>query len=121
MSEPLDINDHPLCEALLLMGDEQAVAWAWIKAYALNLKQQIDEYLGNDDRDYESQQNVIEDEYDLMELADSHQNGNWGDYMVVGGLFEGSGVDPLFWDKYAIIRDIPREEIEASSLFSCSC
>ncbi len=120
MSEPLDINDHPLCEALLLMGDEKAVAWAWIKAYALNLIQQIDEYLGNDSDEY-NQQNVIEDEYDLMTLADSHQDGKWGDYMVVGGLFEGESIDPLFWDKYAIVRDVPREEVAADNFFSCSC
>lgn len=119
MSEPLDINDTGLCEALLIMGDEKAVAWAWIQGYTKNLLQEIQEYLG--DTDYEYQSNVIQDEYDLMELADGHQNGNWGDYMIVGGLFEGNGVDPLFWDKYAIVRGIPREEVSANNFFSCSC
>lgn len=121
MSEPLDINDTALCEALLIMGDEKALAWAWIKAYALNLKQEIDEYLGDDDNGHEYVSNRIEDEHDLMELADSHQNGGYGDYLTVGGLFEGERVDPTFWDKYAIVRDIPRDQIEESGLFSCSC
>lgn len=122
MSEPLDINDKALCEALLLMGDDKAVAWAWIQAYALNLAQQIDEYLNDEDRDdsyYIS--NRVEDASDLMELADSHQNGGFGDYLIVGGLFEGDCVDPTFWQKYAIVRDIPYGQVERSSLFSCSC
>lgn len=121
MSEPLDINDTALCESLLIMGDEKAVAWAWIQAYALNLKQQIDEYLSDDDRDYEYVSNRIESAEDLMDLADSHQGGQWGEYLTVGGLFEGNRVDPTFWDKYAIVRGIPRDQIEESGLFSCSC
>ncbi|QHJ80262.1 MAG: hypothetical protein [Caudoviricetes sp.] len=120
MSEPLDINDKALCEALLVMGDEKAVAWAWIQAYALNLKQQIDEYVDSDE-DGGYVQNRIESAEDLMEIADSHQNGGWGDYVCAGGLFEGEHVDPTFWDKYAIVRGIPRDQVEASGLFTCSC
>lgn len=120
MSEPLDINDKALCEALLVMGDEKAVAWAWIQAYALNLKQQIDEYADSDE-DGGYVQNRIESAEDLMEIADSHQNGGWGDYVCAGGLFEGAHVDPLFWDKYAIVRGIPREEVSSNNFFSCSC
>ena len=120
MSEPLDINDTALCEALLIMGDEKAVAWAWIQAYALNLKQQIDEYVDSDeDGGYVS--NRIESAEDLMNIANSHQRGGWGDYVCAGGLFEGERVDPTFWDKYAIVRDIPRDQVEASGLFTCSC
>lgn len=121
MSEPLDINDTALCEALLIMGDEKAVAWAWIKAYALNLKQEIDEFLDNSDYEETCISNRIDDEHDLMSLADSHQKGNWGEYLIVGGLFEGEHVDPTFWDKYAIVRDIPRDQVEEAGLFSCSC
>lgn len=121
MSEPLDINDKALCEALLIMGDEKAVAWAWIQAYALNLKQEIDEYVDDEDNECYSVSNRIESAEDLMRIADSHQKGGWGDYVCAGGLFEGERVDPTFWDKYAIVRDIPRDQVEASGLFTCSC
>lgn len=37
------------------------------------------------------------------------------------GTFEGEDVDPTFWEKYAIVRGKPLDEVEQNSFFTCSC
>ncbi len=38
-----------------------------------------------------------------------------------GGAFEGFSVDPTFWDKLAIIKEIEIPDESRNSFFSCSC
>lgn len=109
----LEDYDLSLHQAALILGDPVAQAFEWIRAYAENLTSQAkgDSYGG----DYPVTVS------DLMEAADSHQGDGWGDYIVRGGTFEGESIDPTFWEKYAIFREIPLEDVSQSSLLSCSC
>lgn len=102
------IGDH---DVLLMCLDPVALAYQWIIEYAKNLSDQVseDDYGGD----------VTVD--DLMQAADSHQNGGWGDYISRGGAFEGQGVDSTFWAKYAIVRGKEIDSIEQAHFFSCSC
>ena len=105
-------------EGRVLMGDKKAEAYMWITRYVDNLNSMIDESNADEYAEY-THDRVTFDE--LIEHANSHQGEGWGDYIVRGGVFEGVGIDPVFWDKYAILRDIPRDEVNANSFFSCSC
>lgn len=105
--------DQSMHQAALILGDPVARAYEWIRAYAENLSAQTvgDNYGG--DREVTVKQ--------LMDAADSHQGEGWGDYIIRGGTFEGESIDPTFWEKYAIFREIPLEDLNQSSLLSCSC
>lgn len=108
---PFDENEH---KARLLIGDPQAEAYAWIEAYAKQITKSAredDEY--GSDADYSAD--------DLIDIALSHSNGGWGDYICHGGVFEGASVDPLFWDKLAIALDREVADEDRQGFFSCSC
>lgn len=105
---PYPVEEHG---PRLMCGDPIAQAYEWIAAYARNLADQC-----NADDSYGT---VTVD--DLMEAADSHQGEGWGDYINRGGAFEGESVDPTFWEKYAIVRGKPLDEVEQNSFFTCSC
>lgn len=113
----LETYDLELHQAALILGDPIAEAYEWLRAYAANLTDQCsdDEYYSGSN----SEITVVE----LLETADSHQGGsdNWGDYITRGGAFEGQSVDSTFWKYYAIFKEIPREEVNEQSFFSCSC
>lgn len=113
MNHPYPMEEH---EARVICGDPQALAYAWILAYAENLNDQC-----QSGYDGESYGNVSVN--DLLEVADSHQGeSKWGgDYLSRGGAFEGEQVDPTFWKHYAVFRCKPIEEVEEASFFSCSC
>jgi hypothetical protein len=102
-------------EALLVMADPQALAYAWIEAYALNISPDAND----SDDDYEDDSPVTAE--DLINHADSHQGEGWGDYICRGGTYEGFRIDPMFWDKYATVCGIPRESVQENSFFTCSC
>ncbi|QEM41138.1 hypothetical protein HYP85_gp041 [Pseudomonas phage Zuri] len=112
---PYPVEEH---KGRVMCGDPVAIAYEWIMAYAKNLTDQVsDAYDGHGGE-------ITVDE--LMEVADSHQpdeNGNngWGDYISRGGTFEGESVDPMFWEKYAIVRGKHIDDVDQSSFFSCSC
>lgn len=116
MEHPYPIEEH---EARVICGDQRALAYAWLLAYAQNLNAQC-QPSDDDDEAYGSV--TIED---LLEVADSHQpgkGGQWGgDYLSRGGAFEGQSVDASFWKHYAAFREIPFDEVEESHFFSCSC
>lgn len=96
--------------ARVMVGDKPALAWEWIKAYAANLTDQCNG---------EGRDEVTPEE--LIETANSHQDGSWGDYITRGGAFEGESVESTFWDKYAEFTGRDRDSIEENSFFSCSC
>jgi len=101
-------------EVRVICGDPKALAYEWIKAYALNLSDPVD-----DEDGYGS---VTAEE--LIETAMSNVNarpGAWGNFLSKGGLFEGTGVEPMFWDKLAILFDIDIPESKRDNFFSCSC
>lgn len=97
-------------EIRLVVGIKEAVAYAWIKAYAEQLSRSYDD---NDDRGGD----VTMD--DLIEAALSFQNGKWGNYICRGGRFEGMRTDPLFWFHLRILLENP--DLEEASFFTCSC
>lgn len=72
-------------------------------------QQWLQNYAGELDVSYE----------ELMSVADSHQGGGYGDYIVQGGRFEGETTPDEFWDHYAVVRNNPNPN--RSSFFSCSC
>lgn len=112
MEHPYDMSLH---QEYLMVGHPQAQAYEWLKAYALNLSDQCS------NEEYSNREVTVEE---LLETADSHQNdaSGWGgDYIVRGGAFEGMSMDPMFWEKYAIFRDIPLDQVEEAHFFSCSC
>lgn len=117
MEHPYPMEEH---EARVICGDPQALAYAWILAYAANLNDQCQPRDDDDDSRYGSVTVT-----DLLEVADSHQpdaDSRWGgDYLSRGGAFEGEQVDPTFWKHYAVFRNKPIEEVEEASFFSCSC
>lgn len=51
----------------------------------------------------------------------SKARGEWGGYLVQGGLLEGVSTDLAFWDHYEAVRGktVPAEHKQ--SFFSCSC
>ena len=58
---------------------------------------------------------------DWLDTALSHINNSWGDYISRGGVFEGHGTDPVFWDKLSILREEEIDHDKRGSFFSCSC
>jgi hypothetical protein len=113
---PLDQHD-----VRIMVGAPKALALAWILGYLKNVNGNIEE--ADDDNSYGGGDPVTLRE--LIETAESHLNSSnrWGgDYITRGGSFEGMGTDPTFWEKYAILKDIPlTQEMKNSSFFSCSC
>lgn len=107
-------TDH---KSRVLIGDPRALAYQWIVEYAKNISPEPDpEY----ESEYADTNPVDADE--LIETALTHQGENsWGDYICRGGTFEGFSVDPTFWDKFAIVTGIEREEVSQNSFFTCSC
>lgn len=102
-------------------ADQEAkvcAAVCWIDKYA--------ESLGGPDYD-DGWQEVSY--YDLMRHADTWVGDDvsifGGDYLVKGGLLEGVGTDPEFWNRYEIItgkRPSGESDYDRSpSFFSCSC
>ena len=110
--EDYDLSSH---KGRLLLGDPVAEAYEWLHAYSLNLTDRCadDDYGGNHEVTLK----------ELLEIADSHQDGDdrWGDYLTRGGTFEGESVDPTFWVKYAAFSEISQEDVNEQSFFSCSC
>lgn len=112
--------DQSLHQAALILGDPVAEAFEWMKHYAENLS---DQCKGGYDEDQHYSGVTLEE---LLRVADSHQpdqntKGWGGNYISRGGVFEGVQTDPTFWKKYAIFREIPIEDVDQSSFFSCSC
>ena len=115
--------DLSLHQTRLLLGDPVAQAYAWIEAYAANLSD-----TESDPDDNYGSSGVITAE-DLITTGLTHwpdENGNkagWGDYISRGGLLEGTGTDPTFWEKLRVFSEleIPDDEVDQGSFFSCSC
>lgn len=101
-------------KALLLIGDKQAEAWAWINAYADQLSKVVEE-------SYDSRGDRSVTASELIDTAFSHLGDGWGEYIVRGGAFEGVGVDPLFWPKFQDLIGVEIPQDSQSHFFSCSC
>lgn len=105
-------------KAHLICGDPRAEAYEWISRYAENLSGSADP----DDEDYYGSQTVTAEE--LIETALSNieeEADGWGDYITKGPLLEGVSVDPTFWEKLMILRDIEIPDEKQNDFFSCSC
>ena len=102
----------------LVLGDPQAEAYAWIMAYAAQITEQAQ---NQGDEDWYSSRDANYTAEDLIQIAESHKEGRWGDYICHGGAFEGESVDPLFWDKLSIVLDEEVPDEDRNGFFSCSC
>lgn len=107
-----DPTDH---QAKLMCGDPQAQAYQWILNYLDNLNAMIS---GDGDSEYSHREITLDE---LIETAESHLESDWGDYITRGGVFEGHGTDPMFWDKLSVLREEEIDYSKRSSFFSCSC
>ena len=104
--------------ALLMMGDSKALAYQWITEYAKNISPGEPE---DDDPDYYRDVRPVTAE-EMIDAAASQQGEQWGgDYICRGGEYEGFRVDGTFWDKFAIVMGIERNDVEESNFFTCSC
>lgn len=98
--------------ARIMVCDPVALAFEWIKAYGDQLSGEYDEVFYH----------ITADE--LIDTAMSNINlraGSWEDYIVKGGLLEGTTVDPVFWEKLAILKGIEIPAEKRNSFFACSC
>jgi hypothetical protein len=100
-----------------ICGDPKAEAWLWIQAYADSLGEE-DSYYGNGVVNRVTAQELVE-----VALINVNGTSSWGgkEYLIKGGLLEGIGLDPLFWDKFSTLRgeEVPVDMRE--NFFSCSC
>lgn len=107
-------DDTPEVQSVRRMvGDPLMLAYAWIEAYVENVNNMLN-------RDEDNPISVDE----LIETAFSHieSNHSWGgDYIVRGGTFEGYQMDPTFWDKLAILKQIEIPQDRRQDFFSCAC
>lgn len=95
--------DYPETEhqTRLMVGDPVAEAYEWIKRYAESLP----------DVSFE----------ELVKTAESNLKDDYTSDINRGSELEGVSVDPLFWNKLAILmrKNIPQEK--RNNFFSCSC
>lgn len=106
--------------ARLLLLDPIATSYEWIKKYAENLTDRVNE--DNEDDTYGGGKSITVDE--LIDTAMSHidTGDRWGgDYITRGGTFEGESVDPTFWDKLSILLEKEIPSNKRNDFFSCSC
>lgn len=110
--------DYPMDQhkARLMAGDKKALAYEWMVNYCRNIEDQA-----NDDYNVEEYGTFSISVEELVATADSHQKDRWGDYISHGGALEGIDLDPMFWDKYADLKDIDRSSVVEASFISCSC
>jgi hypothetical protein len=101
-------------QARLVCGDPKACAWEWIRSYAENLSSSDDP----DDYRHEYGNNVTADE--LIETGLEALGQNYA-YLSKGPLFDGVSLDPTFWDKLAILKDLDIPHEKRNNFFSCSC
>lgn len=105
-------TEHLAVSAAKEIGTKEK-AYQWIEEYAESLS-------GTDSEDQEY--TVTADELIDIAMTHVHTTKSWGgDYLVKGGLLEGEGTSPEFWEKLAIYKamDIPHEK--RNNFFSCSC
>jgi hypothetical protein len=95
-----------------MVHDEKAVSRAWIEAYAEELSGE----------DYDDEIRIVTSE-ELIEYATTWATttSRWGgDYLVKGGLLEGVGTKPEFWDHFTVVTGLAAPT-ERPNFFSCSC
>lgn len=99
--------------ARVMVGDPVALAFEWIKAYG-------DQLSGEDYNDVFHHISVDE----LVDTALSNLEGssNWAvTYINKGPVLDGEIVDPVFWEKLAILKGIEIPNEKRNNFFTCSC
>jgi hypothetical protein len=101
----------------VMVGDPVAIAYLWLVAYLENINSMITG--SHDEFNYQGELSFDE----LIDTALSHVGDDdpWGDYITRGGIFEGFRMDPTFWDKLAILKEIDIPQSQRGTIFSCSC
>jgi hypothetical protein len=60
------------------------------------------------------------DYYEMMRVAESHCEDDWGDYLCEGGRWEGQSTPDEFWTHFAAVTGkTPKDG--PTGIFSCSC
>lgn len=104
-----------LQKAMLLYGDPKAEAWAWMHGYAAMLSNS-----DPDDEDYYVSVSV--DELIDTAMANLDEDDEWPNhYISKGGLLESKSVEPMFYEKLALLKDITIPKEKQKNFFSCSC
>lgn len=117
--DPYPDENEELIRMRMIVGDKQAIAYAWIEAYVENLNEMISGERDPDDEDDPySGGDLTADE--VIDIALENLAGGWG-YISRGGTFEGYQLDPTFWDKLADLKGIEIPSHDRNSFFSCSC
>lgn len=111
-----DMGEH---EVRLMVQDPKALAYEWIKAYVDNLNDRIDIDNDGHDDDWGPAEPITIQE--VIQVASSHLEDGWGDYINRGGTFEGFYTEDTFWDKLAILKGIEIPTEKRNNFFSCSC
>ena len=99
--------------ARVMVCDPVALAFEWIKAYGDHLTGMYYDDVFH---------HISVDE--LVDTAMSNLEGssNWADtYINKGSVLDGEIVDPVFWEKLAILKGIEIPAEKRNSFFSCSC
>ena len=113
--QPYDDKEY---QAFVIVGDPQALAFEWIRAYTENLNQ----YVRTDDDDEKGRGHSPVTVTELIDVAlDTVEGTGWGSYISRGGAFKSMSVDPMFWDKLSILKEMEIKEDNRNSFFSCSC
>lgn len=126
-------------KAKIEANDPKALAFVWIDHYVDNLNDEIKTSWYHEEEgplDLITVDELIETARSHMpkskggtlpEEGSGHHNGSWHwpEYIVRRGVFEGTGVDPKFWECYATLFDLDVEVLKGKygfpGFFSCSC
>lgn len=119
-------NNNSELEALALVDHPKALAMLWIRAYANNLSGyeygNYDDDEDEEDQDLGSYYSISAEELIETALGNLNKSENeWNDYISKGGMLEGVGVDPTFWNKLSILCDREVPSNDRNNFFSCSC
>jgi hypothetical protein len=117
---------HPDFEVLQIdagvLGQKQEAAKTWIENYAQELSGY--EYGGDNPADEDDTYHEVTYQ-ELMETAETHCTGTskyGGDYVVKGGMLEGVGTNPEFWEHFKTLTGKePVGDDKKPNFFSCSC
>ena len=94
--------------------DQKIAAVMWIDSYAACLS-------GNEYGDGSEYYEVTAEE--LIETAKTWcgEGNDWGEFLVKGGLLEGTQVAPEFWKHFEILTGMKPNGGKGTNFFSCSC
>lgn len=92
----------------VMVGDPLALAWQWIVQYTKNV---------NSNLAIDEERITVDD---MIDVAMVSIDGGW-EYISRPSLESNRTVDPTFWEKLAILKEIDIPQDSRGSFFTCSC